>query len=377
MSQKIVKIRGIDSLLFRDGRPFGNEHGALAARSLPLPMPGTVAGFLRTHLGNKAGWSWEHDGSNKALATPVYGPLLKRNEEFVFPAPADAVVYKAEGSDSPKVMCLRPIPLNPDEGCNMPDRLQPLSVTKDVKPEKGYHLWKWADMERWLLHESGENFDVPEDISGLLTEERVHVAIEEGTGISKEGMLYTVEYRSFEQYRWEGWQAKQKDEWSLFAQIETDETVSLNGAGLLGGEKRIAHVEEVSDWLDCTDELKKAFTLARNIRMILATPAIFKGGWKPDWLNDALEGSPPGINVKLKLVAAAVKRREAVSGWDYRQSQFGPKPTRWLVPAGSTYFFEVVSDDSEKLATDGWLQPVSDHPQDCADGYGLALWGKW
>jgi CRISPR-associated protein Cmr3 len=379
MSQKIVKIRGIDSLLFRDARPFGNEHGALAARSLPLPMPGTVAGFLRTHLGNKAGWDWDADGPQKALATPVQGPLLKRNDEFVFPAPADAVVYKAEGSDSPKVMCLRPRPLSPGEGCDIPDKLQPLSVTDDMKPEEGYYLWKWADLERWLLHESGNNFNVPERIRGLLTDERVHVAIEEGTGISEEGMLYTVEYRSFEEHRWEGWQEKQKkDEWSLTAQIETGETISLNGAGLLGGEKRVAHVEEVSDWLECPDKLKGAIADSKQVRMVLATPAIFTGGWKPGWLDNNLSGCPPCVSgVTLKLVAAAVKRREAVSGWDYRRSEFGPKATRWVVPAGSVYFFEVVSGCPGKLATDGWLKPVSDNPQDCIDGYGLALWGVW
>jgi CRISPR-associated protein Cmr3 len=176
----------------------------------------------------------------------------------------------------------------------------------------------------------------------------------------------------------------------LFAKIETDETVSLNGAGLLGGENRVALVEEVSDWLECPDELlvypdtlteaitlKEALKGSKQVRMVLATPAIFTGGWKPGWIDGNLQGSPPGIQVNLKLIAASVKRREAVSGWDYRSSHFGPKATRWVVPAGSVYFFEVVSGNPEKLATDGWLKPVSDNPHDRTDGYGLALWGVW
>ena len=48
-----------------------------------------------------------------------------------------------------------------------------------------------------------------------------------------------------------------------------------------------------------------------------------------------------------------------------------------MVPAGSVYFFEKVDGDARILATNGWLKPVSDAPQDCSDGFGLSLWGTW
>lgn len=380
MSEKIVKIRGIDSLLFRDGRPFGNEPGALAARSLPIPMPGTVAGFLRTHLGNKAGWDWEGDGPCKAVGTPVAGPLLIRNSTHVFPAPSDAVVCKAEGAEEPTVMCLRPYAPPDGSGCDLPEGLQPLKVTVDAKPESGYNFWSWSDLERWLHHSDGDDFAVPDKIEGLMREERVHVAICDTTGVSEDGNLYTVEYRSFEQYQWDRnqWTTARRDEWSLLAKLETDEAVNLTGAGLLGGEKRVAYVEETDRWLDCPPTLKEAIGNSRRVRMVLATPAIFAKGWKPKWLDAHLKGSPPGANgVTLRLVSAAVKRREAVSGWDYRSEHFGPKPVRWLAPAGSVYFFEVESGDAGELVECCWLKPVNDNPQDNLDGYGLALWGIW
>lgn len=380
MSEKIVKIRGIDSLLFRDGRPFGNEPGALAARSLPVPMPSTVAGFLRTHLGNKAGWDWDGDGPCKAKNTPVSGPLLLRNSSHVFPAPSDAVVCKAGGAEEPTVMCLRPYTPPDGAGCDLPEGLQPLKVTVDAKPEAGYNLWEWADLERWLLHTAGDGFALPEKIEGLAREERVHVAICDTTGVSEDGNLYTVEYRSFEQYQWDRnqWNAGRRDEWSILAKLETDETVNLTGAGLLGGEKRVAYVDEAGAWLECPAELGQAVGNSQQVRMVLATPAIFANGWKPAWLDDNLTGSPPGANgVSLKLVSAAIKRREAVSGWDYRHSEFGPKPVRWLAPAGSVYFFEVESGDASELVNRCWLKPVNDNPQDHLDGYGLALWGIW
>lgn len=383
MSNKIIEVQGVDSLLFRDGRPFGSEDGALSARSLPVPLPGTFAGFIRTHLGNKAGWNWAEDGPKRALATEVKGPLMMRNDEFVFAAPADAVIYKHDNDGNvPKVMCLRPFEPSKGAGCNLPDsNLQPLYVSEDVKPEVGYNYWKWRDLQNWLSHTGGDDFPPPCKIEGLAREERVHVAINEGTGVSQEGMLFTVEYRSLLHKRWDHWIEKVNEEWSLVAKIGTSENVLLTGVGLLGGEKRVSTVVERSDGIDfpkCPEEVRKHARDSKRVRMILVTPAMFTCGWKPAWLNAQLEGSPPGApTVTLKLEAAAIKRHEAVSGWDYRKSQWGPKAVRWLVPAGSVYFFEIVSGSVDELLDTGWLSPTSDHPQDCADGYGLALWGAW
>ncbi|MCW5933532.1 MAG: type III-B CRISPR module-associated protein Cmr3 [Fimbriimonadia bacterium] len=381
MSETMIEVQGVDPLLFRDGRPFGNEDGALSARSLPIPLPSTFAGFIRTHLGNKAGWNWAEDGPEKALQTEVRGPLLKRNGELVFAAPADALIYTRDnGGNQFKVMCLRPEKPAEGTGCNFPESsLQPLQVSDDVKPESGYNFWKWSDMEQWLSYTGGDEFALPSKIEGLLREERVHVAIEDGKGVSKEGDLFTVEYRSFLNVKSDHTTTTASEEWSLVSKIRTNEEVSLTGVGLLGGEKRVARVEELgvgNDFPKCPDRLNDSDKQNQKVRMILATPAMFTDGWKPGWLNGQLEGSPPGTpGVVLKLKAAAVKRREPVSGWDYKAR--GPKAVRWLVPAGSVYFFEVVSGSDDAWLADAWLKPVSDHPQDCADGFGLALWGVW
>jgi CRISPR-associated protein Cmr3 len=107
----------------------------------------------------------------------------------------------------------------------------------------------------------------------------------------------------------------------------------------------------------------------------LATPAIFRGGWKPGWLNARLEGTPPGSKVTLKLVGVSNGRWQAVSGWSLAPPP-GPKPIRRMVPAGSVYFFERIEGQSATLA-DCWLQSVCDEGQEKRDGFGLAVWGIW
>lgn len=373
MNDTFVRIRGLDTLLFRDGRPFSNEPGAFSARTLPVPLPGTVAGFLRTRVGNKCGWDWRNDGPTKAFAVSVAGPILLLDGKPVFHSPADALIYKDDKhQNKEKVMCLRPRVDN--GGTNIPGGMRPMQVTEDVKPLPGYNYWKWEEIKQWLLYSSGSAFPVPTPVDGLPLEERVHVEISE-RGTSEEGKLFTAQFLAFEKHEWND--SPKSEKWSILAMVQTD-IKDLKGVGQFGGENRPAVIElaSESDWPSCLDELKNALSKAKYVRMILATPAIFKNGWKPAWLDANLVGSPPSLNgVQFKLVAAAVKRREAVSGWDYEKRQ--PKPVRWMVPAGSVYFFEVTNGNGANLAKDAWLKPVSDNEQDRLDGYGLALWGIW
>lgn len=375
MSETIVRIRGLDTLLFRDGRPFSDEPGAFSARTLRTPLPGTIAGFLRTRIGNKNGKEWDQNKADQVKKIEVAGPILKLNDNPVFHAPADALVYKDEvDGNKLKVMCLRPLKDSP-KTTNIPDGMLPMEVTADAKPEPDYNFWTWQDMQTWLLHASGDNFPIPkEKIKGLPLEERVHVEISE-LGTSEEGKLFSAQFLGFEEYKWEE-RRKTENGWSLIAKVETSQADPI-GVGQLGGESRPAIVESgsESEWPACPDELKNTLSSAKHVRMILVTPAIFASGWKPGWLNGNNTGCPPSVTgCTLKLVAAAVKRREPVSGWDYLHKQ--PKPVRWMVPAGSVYFFEIQGNPGFPVEQ-AWLRPVSDNSLDSADGYGLSLWGIW
>jgi CRISPR-associated protein Cmr3 len=150
----------------------------------------------------------------------------------------------------------------------------------------------------------------------------------------------------------------------------------------LGGERRLAHwkaTAETGAWRS-PRRIREALAAASRVRMVLATPAVFRHGWKPAWLNDELVGTPPDANVAVKLVGISIQRWRAVSGWsllnDPPHQRPGPKPVKRLVPAGGVYFFETVDGKASELA-DRWLESVSDDEQDRRDGFGLAVWGIW
>lgn len=398
MSWKTVRIRALDSLLFRDGRPFAAEPGALTARSLPIPPPNTIAGFLRTLIGERKGLDWEYIARERIYSEPVvHGPLPMLDEEFVLPAPADALVLPGEAEDAPpRVIRLSPEldSLQKGEGCDLPEYhygMRPLIPPTNEKLASGYSFWRWADLEMWLLDETPSALA---RIAPPSVESRAHVGIDPVSGIADEGMLYTVEYRAYEQLEERDGQLSHS-EWSLVARVRTEWNGDIAGVGALGGERRLAYVEPYSRWLNCPETLKTRLRNAQYVRMYLATPAIFECGWKPGWIRKVngdgeprLEGSPPGLpEVTLQLVAAAVPRRVAVSGWSLRTTSFGPKPVNWCAPAGSIYFFKVLKGDAALLAEKYWLEPVSDGKEQNGRsengdrareaGFGLALWGVW
>ena len=385
MPQTFVKIRGIDPLLFRDGRPFTNADGGLTAVSVPLPRPTTLAGFVRTQIGNAKGYTqadWKNEANAKNICqyvheVSIHGPLLMRTvgddgaDEVLFPTPLDAIVTQ-EG----KVIRLTPDIENKEGGgCNLPDGLVPLITPEKFKekPGKGYYYWTKSQMMAWL---EGADIETIKPIAGLPREERVGIAVE--NKLAKEGMLYTVQLRGFEE---------NNTLYSLLAKVKKRDEDKIAKVGRLGGEQRLTSLEECTDtpeyWPRCPDSLKtkmaKIETKTR-IKLTLATPAIFTHGWKPEWIEKAgqetgKDNLPGGFdNLKFTLISAAVGRREAISGWSLRENT--KRSVRWMVPAGSTYFFEVTGDTS-LLHEKCWMKPVSDSQRDRTDGLGLALWGTW
>lgn len=383
MPEAVLEIQALTPLLFRDGRPFSAAEGAEThARGWALPPPGTLAGFVRTQVGldQKSGFTARDLYFLRDI--PVYGPLLVREGEFLFPAPKDAVVYLDEGG-RPQTMRLRPFSPPQGAGCNLPEGLLPLEVDRDVKPASGYAFWSAGEMEKWLLSEEVS----PSRRPGPPEETRVHVAIDPETGKALEGQLFSVAYRVLEERGSQGGVRAL----TLRARVALPNGARPAPLGHLGGERRPAAVRVLEDlsrsWWDPPARIREKFqqldeAVARGekarVRLILATPGLFRGGWKPGWLEAAGTGAlhlPRGLaKVRLRLVAAAVGRREAISGWSLREKR--PKPVRWVVPAGSVYFFEVEQGNPSHLL-ESWLRPVSDAERDRKDGFGLALWGVW
>lgn len=359
-----ITITPKDPIIARDGRPFGFNSNRM--KSLDWFYPSVVAGTVRTVLGRQLGYNFKEEESLQKLKDiSVHGPLPLLNNTLYLPAPLDCVAKSEK-----EYFIARPYAVSDGEDTDMPNGLSPVLLdTEDdyFKPYKIPAFWSLYTITNWLKEPSklqNLDFDSKNNFIDFPQKEvRTHVKIK--NGVAEDEKLFQTTALDF--------MIKKNNSFDLLqmSAFVSDGSIKKTVA-TMGGERRIVGIDinSLQNW-DCPNEITQSLTGAKkNIRMVLATPAIFNNGWLPSWLNENFEGSLN--NVKLKLKSAVVERWQPVSGWSYETN--GPKAVRRMVPAGSVYFFEVLEGNASDLSS-LWLKPVSDDKQDCKDGFGLAIFG--
>jgi CRISPR-associated protein Cmr3 len=390
-------ISPLAPLVLRGGKPVDANTGNDV---LVFPQPSTLAGTLRAACAISQGMDFSKERTT-IESWPCSGPLLAAVDDGnqtrpLFAKPLDVFYTKPTDDGKEDLLLYRLIPqaLRENEGCDLPDGLlQAVFFQEETKskPVEGPAWWNQDAMTQWLCGEMPGAVDnkkpgisriVKKDLghAQLPTDVRYHVALISATLASDPGRLYQSAGRDFaalrkteklDDLRQRGWQSHR---YALLARFGED----LEGGLLrLGGEGRLSALEaRAGAWPGLPDKVRKALGKSQKgqkIRLILQTPALFGKGWLPDWLDEALQGSPPGAEgLELKLYAAASERWQPISGWDIQAKK--PKAVRRLVPAGSVYWFEVLSEGFsawDKL----WLSSLCDEERDRRDGFGLAVPG--
>jgi CRISPR-associated protein Cmr3 len=336
-----------------------------------------------------------------------------KGTRLYLPIPKDLLARKV--GEKIVAVPLRPVAMRDGECCDLPrESLLPAMLPEAIeefKPEQIPAFWSIVKMTEWLTNPDGSDFplypdsdanknkgeigqECKKEYSDFLDapekDERVHAGIDSESGVAEDGLLFMsigLDLATHCQGR----------EILLAARIESDgifdkQIRELNEIHPFGGERRLvqwSRIDESIGW-KCPNKISSKLTEldSGKIRMVLATPAIFSNGWLPGWLNlrkqedgkEILEGIPPRATdgQKLKLISACIDRWKPISGWSAEAKSRGPKAIRRMVPAGSVYFFEAQSgNEASALAKSHWLESVCDKPQDCKDGFGLAVWGVW
>jgi CRISPR-associated protein Cmr3 len=392
-----LKISPHDPVIARDGRPFGAGSGH-RMKSLDWLYPSVAAGSVRTLLGKRSG-GFAGDVPNELRKVEVAGPLPEIGGQLYFPRPLDIAVHK----DNRQVYALRPRPIRDGSGFDWPCKpLDPAILRDDVqdfKPASLPAFWRADRMTDWLLDRDIAAPPAPPDderdsrravrellAAGYLNiekDERMHVKIDPTSGAAaienNAGMLFMTvglalsSLTGLSEGEDAGFSLRVDNPGRFHTALDR-----LDAMHTIGGERRMIHLRAADSpaW-NCPDALK-AVKDVRHLRLVLATPALFpEKGWLPGWLDDKLEGAPPGSDVKLRLRSVCLDRWKPISGWSYEKGRLGAKAIRRLVPAGSVYFFDVMDGQGYQCIENGWLRSVCDAPQDRLDGFGLALWGIW
>lgn len=376
-----------DSLIVRDGRPFGPDPG-VRATSLEFPFPSTLAGGARNRFGLAADGLFERSEANldRVRDLIVHGPLLVEivapDEQLVWygPAPADALVTDVE--DKVQVLAVEPMPMPAGSESNGPHDLLPIGARAPFPAKLSTdppRFWHWDSLEDWLhLREAaswlGSEAQVEPaklGIGRLPRDRRMHVSIEPGPQTALDGALFQTSGLSFT--------LPGRRRFALAVRASADFPHFAGGLAPLAGERRVVTWRpRTEDFPECPSKLAEAIATSRACRALLMTPALFDAGYRPAAGGPLLRRSN-GVTITLR--AAAVPRPQVVSGWDVAANSFQgePKSTRRLAPSGAVYYlrFEGAHAAIEAWVRDHWMQPISDRPEDCADGFGLAVFGVW
>ena len=370
----VVSLEPLSPIVVRSGRPLEGRSDADPAR---FPPPSTVAGCLRTAWARAEGLSFGPDVARELARIPVAGPLLlDGNDRVLAPKPADAL-YFGHG-DSAKCVRAAPRPFDAGCGADLPDGLLPVRLTERVEGKRGDGpaWWSWDDL---LAFRQGQGEDKDKNIAWARLREngwspppgdrRTHISIESKT----DGRLFQTE--GLDLGASHGSDGSSAGGLRLLARCGEKLGRALTH---LGGKRRLAALEPEPDaiWPAPPTHWPERIAHAGGLCMTLLTPAVFSAGYRPGWLDDDMTGSLPGLpDVRLKLCAAAVDRRQPHSGWDLARGR--PRPGRKLVGAGATYWFRILDAAAPKVLNPLWLTCVSDEEQDRRDGFGLVLPSPW
>lgn len=367
-----LRLDPLDTLFFRDGRPFD----AATRASGGLPQPQTLAGALRTALLARTGFRF-HEFARMRKANPEQlreslkragapdgivdacfrGPwlALAESDKAMSPVapllPMPETLKRAKGGGWSVAKPVASVP-----GWADPDGLLPLWRSPQPDPKAEAEFIPLPILTRFLR--SG---DVPTEVESrreLFTREalfgfdhRVGIEVDKDTLTAADHMLYVISLLT----------TKPKHDGKpvcLYAEMTLPtELVKGLGDGILvpfGGEGKYVQVTKLD---------APAFTIPTATTgpafWYLATPTFFPPTGRP-------LPTPKGT-----LIAAASGAGVPISGWDVARN--GPRATRFAVPAGAVYFVQGDCQPDDFLNT-GDGQQSKELRQ---EGWGFARPGTW
>ncbi|KQC07105.1 MAG: hypothetical protein APR54_06410 [Candidatus Cloacimonas sp. SDB] len=349
----ILEINALDTLFFRDGKPFSKGAETWADAIFP-PYPATIYGALRTayfdanpqvfsKLKENEELNFEADPTTKLKINNVF---LKNQNGILFQTPRN-ILKKGKKSEDLEILT------EFDE-----NSLSNLSACQILKSSGEKAKYKGSQITKIyfedFLNAKYEYLQLLED-SVFISEPKVGIAIDQNTGTSKEEHLYRVDMM------------RPREELKIiidFAGLEFDDEIMFK----LGGEGKFVY----ANVKDETYQIKMP-KIDSKFLLYLNTPAIFKNGWLPSWIDkDSLIGEIPNSNLKIKLLSCAIGKPDFIGGFDMAKGE--PKPMFKAVPAGSVYFMEIIEGDPAELEKIH-QRSISDlYPE---QGFGIAYIGKF
>lgn len=380
ISRRGIRLTPLDTLFFRDGRPFDAANRV----SSILPFPQTVAGSLRSALLGATGFDFgrfrsarrhldiqaalsECGADERIVNANFLGPWLSlttltgasRSGVPLFACPEILRRVKSEGTN--EIRWWRGAPINKPAGW-LDDRLQPIGYANaELDKKAATSLLTLNGLKKFLAGGVPAREDCLDYGKLVHRQSRVGIVIDGDRLATRKGDLYAIELLTL------GTKGELPDcEIEIYCEIQAEESLLQALDGLcqkgwtipIGGEGKYAAVstQKAMDWPSYDGTRKSSV-------WYLATPTFLDGE-----SNRSRYHANRPIPKNVEVIAAASGSPLPVSGWDIARNC--PRPVRFAIPAGATYFVRNSGNDH------GFLEgPEAETLRQ--EGWGFALQGKW
>lgn len=356
-----IEIEALDTLFFRDGKPFSMGDDTWANGMFP-PLPSVLYGALRTaYMAQQNITIDEMLDKTKDFRIKQIAYIIDSNKYF--PMPLDLVnegdiLNKLEKNGKGKYNSFI-LPKHQLEhkshlkGFEHKNFQEILVLPEDKAPEiEGIDegMIEIAQFEQYITKSSNQVESLIKLSNHIKEQPKIGIGRQNETRTTEEGKLYRVNM------------CRPKD---LKIYIEFDGLNNFANKGLLklGAENKLVTFNELKKGL--IDQITVDFKAEKNFKIYLSTPAIFKQGYYPTEIFKK-------ANTEVELLTCAVGKCLNVGGFDMLERE--PKPMQKAVPAGSVYYYRLKSGDLEDLITELQTNGISEYRQN--EGFGIAYIGK-
>jgi CRISPR-associated protein Cmr3 len=352
MTEKQWIFSQLDTWFFRESRPYNAIGGSQLATVFP-PSARTVAGAVRTLIGEQAGINWEAFNDNKGTThndlheqigdadnlgkLQLIGPYLLYKGERLYPVPL--ILLEKDGQFT------RLCPGEPVE-CDIGYvRLPALKETiAGAKPIENAWLTTKA-LEQVLADQnpSKSSYHYSEELFDI--EPRLGIALNRESRTVEESMLYQNQHIRIRDDNLQIGIIVKGIKETLHPKMEPNNTARVR----FGGEGRLAEVKVTSNLPKLAPpDLSKT----KKIMLTLLSPANLEGDWLPQGFTevpDSKEKNWRGTlnGVELTIISAVLGKSIREGGWDLARKQ--PREVISLIPAGSVWFCQLEKGNAEKL----------------------------
>jgi CRISPR-associated protein Cmr3 len=355
----MYEIKALDTLFFRDGKPFNKGVETVADTIFP-PFPSTIYGAFRTAyfnhnmeifqelLGTKQ-LNTEFDPTTKLKITNFFISEEESEKEY-YPLPANVLSPTGKDKDNYDIKVLTQL-----SKTDLSDKNLAVFENDSQIPYKyKFGYLNKGNFINYLSARYDKIYDI--DYESLFElEPKIGIAIDKNSHTSQDNNLYRIDL------------LRLKEDTVLKVEI-TGLDLPDNFVMKLGGEGKYVAVKKVQHH---TPLPKPA--IDKKFVIYLQTPAIFTQGWLPEWLSeDDYTGIIPHTGIKVKLITANIGKPLLIGGFDMAKNK--PKPMFKAVPAGSIYLVELLAGQIEEIE-EKKISSLSDKYAE--QGFGLFKIGKF